>query len=233
MTSSTADHESTEYHDRCLPLVIEALSGTYDEDLLDTVLLLRIHEEYSNLEDSMHHLVGANQLLNSFTACALPGSLGEAASWQALRQVIYACVDQWKPLEVSLDGYEFLAQAGRFDDDNHANSSVLMCAKVLQIAYGLKPALDPQLKAELDTEADAWLTNRPTAFVPLTHQITNDRDSFPHIPMLSPAGDGYLLINPGQRAQAIDFLIRMRSVVAWNADPIIRLLREQWKELSR
>ncbi|KAF4556460.1 Hypothetical protein D9617_1g083380 [Elsinoe fawcettii] len=193
ITSGQPDLESMKYHDRCLPLVIEALSApeaTYDEDLLVTVLLLRIHEEFSSVEDSMHHLLGANQMLNVISKFALSGGMGESASWQALRQIIYASIVQREPLKVDLENYDQSFAAHSSDDGSYGNAMILLCAKVLKLVYGPLTILATNEKKILETKIDDWLLRRPRTFYPLTYQKADpDRGrAFPEITMLNSAG---------------------------------------------
>ncbi|KAG8630319.1 hypothetical protein KVT40_001938 [Elsinoe batatas] len=187
------DVESTRYHDRCLPLVIEALSApeaTYDEDLLVTVLLLRIHEEFSSVEDSMHHLLGANQMLNVISKFALSGGMGESASWQALRQIIYASIVQREPLKVDLENYDQSFAAHSSDDGSYGKAMILLCAKVLKIVYGPNTIIAANERSIVEAKIDDWLLRRPRTFYPLTYQKTDpdNGQAFPEITMLNAPG---------------------------------------------
>ncbi|TKX22553.1 fungal specific transcription factor domain-containing protein 44 [Elsinoe australis] len=192
ITSDQQDIESSKYHDRCLPMVIEALSApeaTYDEDLLVTVLLLRIHEEFSSVEDSMHHLLGANQMLNVISKFALSGGMGESASWQALRQIIYASIVQRDPLKVDLENYDQSFATHSTDDGSYGNAMILLCAKVLKLVYGPLTVLAATEKRILDSKIDDWLTKRPRTFYPLTYQRADPEHGrpFPEITVLNSA----------------------------------------------
>lgn len=84
-------HEADFYQSRCVNLVIEALSSvetTYDDNLLATVVLLRVYEEIEHSTDMHYHLRGMGRLLASIPEFAHSGGLAEAASWQALRYAV-------------------------------------------------------------------------------------------------------------------------------------------------
>lgn len=84
-------HEADFYQSKCVNLVIEALSNvqtTYDDNLLATVVLLRVYEEIEHSTDMHFHLRGMGRLLASIPEFAHSGGLAEAASWQALRYAV-------------------------------------------------------------------------------------------------------------------------------------------------
>ncbi|KAM0719132.1 hypothetical protein Q7P37_005037 [Cladosporium fusiforme] len=85
--------EASYYHGQCLELVINALSQpetSYDDNLFATIICMRVYEELDEEVDDFLHLQGVGRLLNAIPTFAYSGGLAEAASWQALRQEIYA-----------------------------------------------------------------------------------------------------------------------------------------------
>lgn len=59
--NSQSQHEASFYHGECLRLLIDALSddeGTYDDNLLASVVLMRVYEEIDRSTDDFHHLRG-------------------------------------------------------------------------------------------------------------------------------------------------------------------------------
>lgn len=154
--------ESEEYHDKCVPLVINALSSpeaSSDVDLFVTISVLRQLEELSDMDDSPTHLTGANQMLSEVSRFASSGGLAEAASWQALRQLISAAIVQRHPLQICLDDYERSSIATSRDIGPYANAAVLLCAKALQ----LKDAG----WTELEYNIERWYDERPLSFEPV------------------------------------------------------------------
>lgn len=56
--SGASDWEAAEYHGQCLELLIAALAqpeDTYDDNLLITVVILRIYEELESSNDEKYH----------------------------------------------------------------------------------------------------------------------------------------------------------------------------------
>ncbi|KAE8340460.1 hypothetical protein BDV24DRAFT_62768 [Aspergillus arachidicola] len=107
--SNTSDWEASEYHGQCLELLIAALAqpeNTYEENLLITVVILRLSEELEQSSDEQCHLFGSNRLLNKMSTAASSGGIAEAISWVFLRQAIYASNVQSQPMQFDLAKYE-------------------------------------------------------------------------------------------------------------------------------
>lgn len=132
------EEESRSYQDRCLRLLITALSApedAHDENLLTTVMILRNYEELKSTEDNHYHLFGSSQLLNTISRFSSSGGLGEAASWWSLRQAIYVSLVRHQPLEIRLENYDQSMALGMDTDSSIANVAVLIFAKMLRLLY--------------------------------------------------------------------------------------------------
>ncbi|KAF2157215.1 hypothetical protein K461DRAFT_12646 [Myriangium duriaei CBS 260.36] len=173
--------ESEDYHNKCLPLLIGALSSpdaSSDVDLLVTISVLRQHEELSDLDDSPTHLTGANQMLSGVSRFASSGGLAEAASWQTLRQLIHAAIVQRHPLQIGLDDYERSSIAVSRENGPYANCAVLLCAKALQ--------LKDLGWTELEASIERWWDERPLPFEPIYQAEADPVNGrpWPILPML-------------------------------------------------
>ncbi|KAI9739220.1 MAG: hypothetical protein M1834_007433 [Cirrosporium novae-zelandiae] len=182
--------ESSLYHSRCLNLLIPALSeDSYDENLLATVVVLRLYEELDSREDTKCHLLGTTRLLNSIAKFSSSGGLGEAASWLSLRQAMYASLVQKEPMNINLENYEHSAAFYESDDASCANVIVFLVAKILSLALRSVDGIDPEVWSQLEKEIEAWNETRPPSFQPICHQeadISQGRP-FPEIWLMTSA----------------------------------------------
>lgn len=191
--SHSSDMEATAYHDRCLELLIPALSRpehTYDDNLLVTVIILRLHEELDSYIDPKLHLLGSHRLLNSISQFSSSGGLGEAASWQFLRQAIYVCLVQKEPWQLHLEHYRRSKVFERFDDASYANTMIFLFAKLLQlISKPTDRTGDSQEWTSLRQDIERWKIKRPRSFIPLKYLGPNfdENRPFSEIWMISPA----------------------------------------------
>jgi hypothetical protein len=193
--SNKRDWEASEYHSHCLELLIPALDRpeqTYDENLLVTVVLLRIYEELENSTDPQFHLLGSNRLINLMSRSASSGGLAEAVSWQFLRQAIYASVVQYQPFELDLQNYARSSMFQRSDDAAVANMVIFHCADILRICRNVpQEPVDEDARLQVAHAVDEWHRAKPTTWKPLRYQpadVALNRP-FPEIWMMSaPAG---------------------------------------------
>ena len=193
MLSDTTDVEASSYYGHCLELLIPALSrpeSTYDDNILVTVIILRLYEELDSHTDPKFHLLGSNRLLNSISRFSSSGGLGEAASWQFLRQAIYVCLVQKEPWQLRLDHYEQSKVFERTDDASCANAMIYLFAKILRlISQPESQSIDSHEWHSLEARAERWKAQQPCSFEPLTYRGA-DVDAgqpFPEVWMLSPA----------------------------------------------
>lgn len=193
--NNKSDWEASVYHGQCLELLIPALDQpgqAYDENLLVTVVLLRIYEELENTTDQKFHLLGSNRLINLMSRSASSGGLAEAVSWQFLRQAIYASVVQYQPLQLELENYERSSMFQRTDDAAFANMVIFHCADILRICRNVpQEPVDEDARLEVARAVDEWYRAKPITWQPLRYQpadVALNRP-FPEIWMMSaPAG---------------------------------------------
>ncbi|KAJ5618362.1 hypothetical protein N7528_007005 [Penicillium herquei] len=193
--TANSDWEASSYHGQCLELLIPVLDqpeNTYNENLLITVVILRICEELENITDEKFHLLGSNRLINLMSRSASSGGLAEAVSWQFLRQAIYSSVVQYQPLQLNLENYQCSTMFQRTDDAAVANMIIFHCAQIIQ-RYRDGPGAHVDISAWNNSakSIEEWHQSMPTTWQPLRYQAPNiaaDRP-FPEIWIISaPAG---------------------------------------------
>lgn len=193
--TNTEDWEAASYHGQCLELLITALDQpehTYDENLLVTVVILRIYEELEHSTDERFHLLGSNRLVNLMSRSASSGGMAEAASWQFLRQAIYASVVQYQHFQLDLRNYERSSMFQREDDAAFANMVIFHCAHIIQLCRDFpKSQVDESAWRHVADAVEEWHRSKPITWQPLRYQapdVAVDRP-FPEIWMMAaPAG---------------------------------------------
>ncbi|PYI29533.1 hypothetical protein BP00DRAFT_437610 [Aspergillus indologenus CBS 114.80] len=192
IVKGASDWEASEYHGQCLELLIAALAlpeETYDDNLLFTVVILRMYEELELATDEKCHWVGSNRLLNRMSNSASSGGLAEAVSWQFLRQAIYACVVQHQPMQLNLANYERSVVFRRRDDASYANVIIFYCAKILRLWSGshCSPVDETEWQHLVDS-VEQWYQARPVSWQPLQYKDANPKEDrpFPEMWMISP-----------------------------------------------
>ncbi|KAL3455100.1 hypothetical protein BJX64DRAFT_80318 [Aspergillus heterothallicus] len=190
--SGSDDWESSEYHSQCVELLLRALAkreGAYDDNLLITVVLLRVYEELAPNTDEKCHWLGSTRLLNTMARSASSGGLAEAVSWQFLRQAIYACLVEYQPMHLNLENYEHSSVFQRRDDAAYANNIIFLCARIIQLRSGSNAhsfeASDWQF---LSDSVESWYRERPISWQPLKYKEANPDEGkpFPELWMVSP-----------------------------------------------
>ena len=162
--SGEEDHESPKYVHECLNIVINILEdplGHSDESLLAAVILLRSHEEMSDIDDRCH-LLGTARILNSIASYAADGGFKESASWISLRQDIYISLTSQQPLSLNLSNYRHSGVFSDQSDESWANRIVFIFASILN--YVFEGQLGPNHWSDLEAEAEAWNLTKPWYF---------------------------------------------------------------------
>lgn len=182
--------EASFYHGQCLRLVIEQLSGPetlYDDNLLSTVVCLRVYEEIEYKDDNHLHLSGTSRLLRAIPTFAHSGGLGEAACWQSLRQDIYICLTRGLPPSLHLESFEQSSVFTFRDDAACANVIILWFAKILRLAYSGERH-DSTMWNRLALDVEAWNDRRLRLFQAIYYDDfdTADNRPFPMIHVISP-----------------------------------------------
>ncbi|OKP13785.1 hypothetical protein PENSUB_516 [Penicillium subrubescens] len=237
--SNQSDSEASEYHGQCLELLIPALDRpeqTYDENLLVTVVLLRIYEELENTTDPQFHLLGSNRLINLMSRSASSGGLAEAVSWQFLRQAIYASVVQYQPFELDLQNYARSSMFQRSDDAAVANMVIFHCADILRICRTVpQEPVDEDARLQVANAVEEWHRAKPTTWQPLRYQpadVAVNRP-FPEIWMMSAPAVGYCLKHWTEHQGSLEFLTCVEKILGWRTSWIKRELERQWTELEQ
>ncbi|OQE31815.1 hypothetical protein PENSTE_c001G09384 [Penicillium steckii] len=186
-----SDWEASTYHGQCLELLIPALDRLEqdsDENLLITVVILRIYEELENSQDQRFHLLGSNRLINHMSRSASSRGIAEAVSWQFLRQAIYSSIVQYQHLQLDLCNYERSSMFQRDDDAAFANMIIFHCAHIIQLCRVLpQDIVDEQSWSQVADAVDGWSQQKPVTWQPLRYQapdLTVSRP-FPEIWMMS------------------------------------------------
>ncbi|RDK37501.1 hypothetical protein M752DRAFT_308859 [Aspergillus phoenicis ATCC 13157] len=178
--SNSSDWEASEYHGQCLELLIAALAlpeETYDDNLLITVVTLRIYEELERATDEKCHWSASS------------GGLAEAVSWQFLRQAIYASLVQHQPMQLDLANYELSSVFRRRDDASYANIIIFLCAKIIQSCWGSHCSfVDEGEWQHLSESVEQWHRARPISWQPLQYKDSDlaENRPFPELWMMSP-----------------------------------------------
>ncbi|KAJ5569501.1 uncharacterized protein N7459_008931 [Penicillium hispanicum] len=185
------DWEASSYHGKCLELLITALDQpehTYDENLLITVVILRMYEELEHNTDQKFHLLGSNRLVNLLSRSASSRGLAEATSWQFLRQAIYSSIVQHQPLQLDLRNYERSYTFQREDDAALANMIIFHCAHIVQLCHDVpRQLVEEDVWRQVSDSVEQWHQNKPITWQPLRYQassVSADRP-FPEIWMMS------------------------------------------------
>ncbi|CAI7654550.1 unnamed protein product [Penicillium glandicola] len=156
--------EALQYHNRCVQLLIPALSGSREqltEDILAAVAILRQHEEMDG-EDNQFHLTGTTHILNTVSTFGSSGGLGEAAAWLCLRQDIYISLTSQRPLRTNLQSFYHSDVFQRNDDFAWSSRMVFLLANVLQGAF-----TDSAITHGADHEIEEWYSTKPHTFDPV------------------------------------------------------------------
>ncbi|KAL4864006.1 hypothetical protein BDV12DRAFT_176845 [Aspergillus spectabilis] len=190
--SGTNDWEASEYHNQCVELLIHALAvaeGSYDDNLLITVVVLRMYEEMERATNEKCHWLGSTRLLNTMAQSSSSGGLAEAVSWQFLRQAIYACLVEFQPMQLNLENYEHSSVFRRRDDAAYANRIIFLCARIIQLRSGPNAhSFDETDWQYLSDCIEQWYRERPISWQPLQSKEANATKNrpFPELWLVSP-----------------------------------------------
>lgn len=206
-----SDWEASAYHGQCLELLIPALDRLeqeFDENLLITVVILRIYEELENSEDQRFHLLGSNRLINLMSRSVSSRGIAEAVSWQFLRQAIYSSIVQYQHLQLDLCNYERSSMFQRDDDAAFSNMVIFHCAHIIQLCRVLpQDSVDEQSWDRVADAVDRWVRQKPITWQPLRYQdpdLAGGRP-FPEIWMTS-APAGLLILELSSDVTADEFV---------------------------
>ncbi|KAK5999957.1 hypothetical protein QM012_005045 [Aureobasidium pullulans] len=179
--------EASDYHSKCLILVIQALSQPehcHDNTLIVTMVCLRLYELFNQQPFSALHLDGFASLLTAIPNFLQSGGLAEASAWLALRHDLFMAMMTKRAPNISLNAYEhsnvFLRRPNPSAD---AYAIILIWAKILRRLYLTESDALPDTWPLLDKAVADWYVAKKIE--PLFHQDPNvDPDQpFPIISM--------------------------------------------------
>ncbi|KAJ5569465.1 uncharacterized protein N7459_008895, partial [Penicillium hispanicum] len=156
--------EALQYHNRCVQILIPALSEPekhITEDVLAAVAILRQHEEMDGV-DNQFHLTGTTYILNTVSTFGSSGGLGEAAAWLCLRQDIYISLTAQRSLRTNLENFHGSDVFHRDNDFAWSSRMVFLLAKALQSTFS-----GSAVEGAVVEEVEAWYTSKPYTFEPV------------------------------------------------------------------
>ncbi|KAJ5173464.1 uncharacterized protein N7500_001395 [Penicillium coprophilum] len=171
--ANDSDWEASAYHGQCLQILIAALDQAEtncDENMLITVVILRIYEELENKTDQKFHLLGSNRLVNLVTSSA-------------------SSVVQYQPLQLDMQNYERSSMFHRDDDAACANRIIYHCARILKLCCGAPAHIVRQdTWRQISDSVKEWNQTKPAIWQPIRYQASSVAASrpFPEVWMISP-----------------------------------------------
>ncbi|KAI4846361.1 hypothetical protein E4T44_05105 [Aureobasidium sp. EXF-8845] len=181
--------EASGYLGKCLKLVIQALShpeNSHSDDLLLTIVCLRLYELFSHETFSVLHLDGLACLSSAIPTFLKSGGLAEAAAWIALRHDLFIAMMSKQPPKFPLDDFDNSSVFQRRTDAGApAYKIILIWARMLRHLYSTDPDTLSTAWLGLEHAVRSWYNER--GFQPLFQQDANvDHDQpFPIISMSS------------------------------------------------
>jgi hypothetical protein len=181
--------EASDYLGKCLKLVIQALSHpeeSHSDDLLLSIVCLRLYELFSHETFSALHLEGLACLSSAIPKFLQSGGLAEAAAWIALRHDLFIAMMSKQPPKFPLDDFDGSSIfQRRTDHSTPAYKIILIWAKMLRHLYSTDPETLSTTWLGLEDAVNSWYKEK--GFQPLFQQDANvDPDQpFPIISMSS------------------------------------------------
>ena len=182
------------YHSKVVHILIDSLSSLpnpeYDSNLLATVVILRMSEQFCEIdEDVQHHLAGASSLF------ILRGSrckwsvhatdLAGISFWIYLRESLRLCFLNEEKCQFDLDLIEKEAEFLPTSEEGWTNRITYILALVCNFAFDKHTRVQPALEAaELRQAIELWASKVPSNFSPW-HFKEGASDAFPAIYFLS------------------------------------------------
>lgn len=181
--------EASDYHSKCLALVIQALSQPnhcHDDTLIVTMVFLRLYELFNLQPFSALHLDGLASLLGAIPNFLRLGGVAEASAWLALRHDLFMAMMTKQAPRISLDDYDHSSIfQRRVTPGATAYAIILIWAKILRHLYSADTDFPLTTWLTLEHVVEAWYDERRSE--PLFHQDANvDPDQpFPIVSMSS------------------------------------------------
>jgi hypothetical protein len=181
--------EASDYLGKCLKLVIQALShpeDSHSDNLLLTIVCLRLYELFSHESFSALHLDGLACLSSAMLKFLQSGGLTEAAAWIALRHDLFIAMMSKQPPKIPLGDFDRSSVFQRRTDPSApAYRIILIWAKMLQRLYSTDPDGLPTTWKGHQDDVQKWYDEK--GFQPLFQQDANvsPDQPFPIISMIN------------------------------------------------
>lgn len=181
--------EASDYLGKCLKLVIQALSHPEDchsDNLLVTIVCLRLYELFSHETFSALHLDGLASLSSAMPSFLRNGGLAEAAAWIALRHDLFIAMMSKQAPKFRLEDFDRSSVfQKRADPGGTAYKIILIWAKMLRHLYSPDPGSLFTTWQGLEDAVRNWYAKK--GFQPIFQQDANvDPDQpFPIISMIN------------------------------------------------
>lgn len=200
--------EAAGYHSKCLTLVIQTLSQPdlcNDDNLMVTMVCLRLYELYNSQPYSSLHLDGLASLLDAIPKFLQSGGLAEAAAWLALRHDLFMAMVTKREPRIRLSDYDHSDVFQRpLTPGATAYAIILIWAKFLRHLYSTNQDDSPTTWPELEKSVANWYDQ--SGIEPPFQQNSNvDPDQpFPIISMTS-APHGIVRFQSFNKASCVDY----------------------------
>ncbi|KAI4719303.1 hypothetical protein E4T48_04415 [Aureobasidium sp. EXF-10727] len=181
-------HEASNYLSKCLELVIQAIpkpEHCHDDNLLVTIVCLRLYELFGHETLSSLHLDGLAGLLSAIPDSLQSGGLAEAAAWVALRHDLFIAMMNKQAPKFRLEDYDRSSVFQRRKTPSAtAYAIILIWAKILRHLYSTTQASPSVTWTGLEDAVRDWYNDKD--FQPLFQQDANvEADQpFPIISMI-------------------------------------------------
>lgn len=181
--------EASDYLGKCLKLVIQALSHPeecHSDNLLVTIVCLRLYELFSHETFSALHLDGLASLSSAMPSFLRNGGLAEAAAWIALRHDLFIAMMSKQAPKFRLEDFDRSSVfQKRADPGGTAYKIILIWAKMLRHLYSPDPGSLFTTWQGLEDAVRNWYAKK--GFQPIFQQDANvDPDQpFPIISMIN------------------------------------------------
>lgn len=181
--------EASDYHSKCLTLVIQALSQPdhcHDDTLIVTMVFLRLYELFNLQPFSALHLDGLASLLSAIPTFLQSGGLAEASAWLALRHDLFMAMMTKRTPRINLDDYDHsnIFQR-RVTPGATAYAIILIWAKILRHLYSADTHDTLTTWPTLEHAVEAWYDERILEYLFQQDANVEPDQPFPIISMSS------------------------------------------------
>ncbi|KAK3680973.1 hypothetical protein B0T22DRAFT_523742 [Podospora appendiculata] len=146
------------------------LTSTDAENLFAAIIILRVLDEMKADHENRHAHIHLSGIKIHVEIGIVPGSLGAASFWVALRQEVYSAV--MNRCQVGLKLVQSLVDQslGIADDETWANRAIVHCAQVLNFCFGDHRSISRRDRLNtlntLNTWSNEWLASVPASWIP-------------------------------------------------------------------